>query len=137
MSWAENYIGIPFGKNGNTRESLDCWRLVVLVYHEKLGVELPDYSGIFVDDSLTSLIKVTRKIREEKQKWECVDKPQTYDVILLRTGNMVYHTGIVIDQKRMLHTMEGINSTIEEYKSLQWKDKVEGFYHYGKQTNHS
>jgi len=30
----------------------------------------------------------------------------------------------------MLHVMDGINSTIEEFTSLQWKDKVEGYYRY-------
>ena len=52
----------------------------------------------------------------------------SYDIILLRTGNMIYHVGLVIDKKRMLHVMEGINSTIEEFTGIQWKQKVEGFY---------
>jgi len=43
---------------------------------------------------------------------------------------MVYHVGLVIDRKRMLHVMEGINSTIEEFTGIQWKKKVEGFYRY-------
>jgi len=131
--WVNDYIGIPFGKNGNTREGLDCWRLVVMIYKERLGIDLPDFSGIYVDGSLTSLKKVTRIIREGKKEWKKVDKPISYDVVLIRTGNMLYHSGIVVDKKRMLHVMEGIDTTIEEFTSLQWQNKVEGFYRYNGQ----
>ena len=130
--WADSYIGIPFGKNGSTRESCDCWRLVVMVYKERLNVDLPDFAGIFVDGSLASLKKVTKHIRETKKTWQKVDKPSPFDVILLRTGSMVYHVGVVVDRKRMLHIDEGINSTIEEFTGIQWRNKVEGFYRYGK-----
>ena len=128
--WADHYVGIPFGKNGNSREACDCWRLVVLVYRDRLGIELPDFAGAYVDGSLASLKKVSRMIRDGKQTWQKVDKPIPFDVILLRTGSMVYRVGLVIDRKRMLHVMEGINSTIEEFTGIQWKKKVEGFYRY-------
>ena len=126
--WTNDYVGIPFQKNGSDRNGIDCWRLVVLVYRERLGIELSDFAGIYVDGSLASLMKVSRKIRDEKQAWQRVDKPQPYDVILLRTGDMVYHVGLVIDRKRMLHVLEGIDSTIEEFTGLQWQQRVEGFY---------
>ena len=126
----EDYIGIPFVKDRGDRQGCDCWRLIVLVYRERLGIELPDFAGAYVDGSLASLKRVSRMIRDGKQAWERVDKPQPYDVILLRTGDMVYHVGLVIDRKRMLHVMEGINSTVEEYTGIQWKQKVEGFYRY-------
>jgi cell wall-associated NlpC family hydrolase len=126
----EEYIGIPFQKNGSDRNGIDCWRLIVLVYRERLGIDLPDFAGVYVDGSLASLKKVSRMIRDEKQAWQRVDRPLPYDVILLRTGDMVYHVGLVIDRKRMLHVMEGIDSTIEEFTGLQWRQKVEGYYRY-------
>ena len=124
------YVGIPFMKDGNDRNGCDCWRLVVMVYRERLGIDLPDFAGAYVDGSLASLKMVSRMIRDGKQSWQKVDKPIPFDVILLRTGSMVYHVGVVIDRKRMLHVMEGINSTIEEFTGIQWKKKVEGFYRY-------
>ena len=124
------YIDIPFLDNGKDRNGLDCWRLVVMFYREKLGIDLPDFSGIYVDGTLASLKKVTRIIRENKKKWQQVKKPQPYDVILIRTGSMVYHAGIVVGRRTMLHIMEGVNSTVEEFTGLMWKDKVEGFYRY-------
>ena len=124
------YIDIPFLNCGKDRAGCDCWRLVVMVYKEQLGIDLPDFAGIYVDGTLASLKKVTRIIRENKKKWQQVEKPQLYDVILLRTGSMVYHAGVVVGRRTMLHIMEGIDSTVEEFTGLMWKDKIEGFYRY-------
>ena len=130
--WFNNYIGIPFLADGNDWKGCDCWGLAVLIYKEQLNIDLPVFAGMFVDGSLASLIRVTKHIRKIKKTWLKVNEPAPYDIILLRTGNMIYHVGLVIDKKRMLHVMEGINSTIEEFIGLQWKQKVEGFYRYGK-----
>jgi len=54
-----------------------------------------------------------------------VEKPKPFDAVLLRAKPL--HIGTVIDRKRMLHIDEGVNSIIEEFTSLQWKQKVEGF----------
>ena len=128
----DEYIGIPFKKNGLDRDGLDCWRLVVLVYREQLNIELPDFEGIYVDGTLASMKKTTRYIRDNKKSWQQVKKPKPFDVILLRTGGMVYHAGVVVTKRSMLHILEGIDSTIEEFTGLCWKNKIEGFYHYGR-----
>jgi len=124
----KNYIGIPFLKNGNNRNGCDCWKLIVMVYREQLGIELPDYAEIFVDDSLASLRRVARTMKEERLKWRQVQTPIPYDVILLRVNGLVCHAGLVIDRRRMLHIMDGTDSTVEEFTGLQWKQRVEGFY---------
>jgi cell wall-associated NlpC family hydrolase len=124
----KNYIGIPFLKNGNDREGCDCWKLIVMVYREQLGIDLPDYAEIFVDDSLASLRRVARTMKEERLKWRQVQTPIPYDVILLRIDGLVCHAGLVIDRRRMLHIMDGTDSTVEEFTGLQWKQRVEGFY---------
>jgi len=124
----KNYIGIPFLKNGNDREGCDCWKLIVMVYREQLGIDLPDYAEIFVDDSLASLRRVARTMKEERLKWRQVQTPIPYDVILLRVDGLVCHAGLVIDRRRMLHIMDGTDSTVEEFTGLQWKQRVEGFY---------
>lgn len=100
----------------------------MMVYREQLGIDLPDYAEIFVDDSLASLRRVARTMKEERLKWQQVQTPIPYDVILLRVGGLVCHAGLVIDRRRMLHIMDGVNSTVEEFASPQWKQRVEGFY---------
>jgi len=128
----DKYIGIPFLRGGNTRKGCDCYRLVVMVYKDKLDIDLPDFSGLFVDSSQASLLKVSRQIRDTKKIWQKVEKPKPFDVILLRTGDMVYHIGIVAGKRTMLHILEGVDSVIEEFTSLQWEDRIEGFYRHEK-----
>ncbi len=128
--WCDNYIGIPFKPNGDDRNGLNCWTLLCLVYKEVLNIDLPKYIDIFTDKSLASLLRVARTMKVERLSWALVSNPQPYDLILLRTGEYVWHCGVVIDKKNMLHVMEGINSCVEEYTGLMWKDKVDEFRHY-------
>jgi len=128
--WAEDYIGIPFKNNGTDRTGLDCYRLAVMVYRDRLNIDLPCLSDVFMDGTMATLKKAVKSISEVKKLWTEVKKPRPLDVILIRTGNLTYHIGIVINRCQMLHVMEGINSTIEEFTGLQWRKKIEGFYRY-------
>jgi cell wall-associated NlpC family hydrolase len=134
--WTDNYIGIPFKKNGGDRSGIDCWRLAVMIYKEHLGINLPSYEGIFLDrsmipsESLASLRTIIRTMREEQKKWKKVKTPQPYDLVLIRVGG--FHVGIAIDHKRMVHVMDGINVVIEEFTGRQWKDRIEGFWRYAR-----
>lgn len=124
------YIGIPFVPNGRSKAGTDCWHLICLIYKEQLNIILPSYEKIKLTDEISSLLQITRAFRRNKLNWKSVEKPEPYDVILIRTGSMLYHAGLVIGNGRMLHIDRGINSTIEKYTSIMWKDKIEGFYRY-------
>jgi cell wall-associated NlpC family hydrolase len=128
----DEYIGIPFVSCGTSKEGCDCWRLICLVYRERLSINLPEFTQFDAPKTKAELIKVTRAFKENKVKWIKVNDPKPYDVILLRTGSMLYHSGLVIGRDRMIHIDRGINSTIEKYTSRIWKDKIEGFYRYDK-----
>jgi cell wall-associated NlpC family hydrolase len=43
LEWINDYVGVPYRPNGRDRAGWDCWGLVVAVYRERLGLELPDY----------------------------------------------------------------------------------------------
>ena len=130
MAWTDSYIDIPFKCDGRDPSGCDCWGLVTLVYRERLGIELPSWSGVFKDQSLGCLKQVARAMAIERDRWLKVDTPEPMDVIMLRTGKYVWHVGIVIDSFNMLHVMTGINSVIESYKGLYWKNRVEEFRRY-------
>jgi cell wall-associated NlpC family hydrolase len=126
--WTDDYIDIPFRFNGRTREGCDCWGLVKLIYKEKLGVDLPDYTGTYWNGLVSSLKEVARLMKKEKDKWQEISEPELYDVVLLRVGGIVGHIGIILDKSRMIHITEGINSCVENYKSKLWKTRIAGFY---------
>lgn len=130
--WTDRYIEIPFVPDGRDRTGVDCYGLVYLVYKEQRAIELPSYAGIFKDQSFESLRRVARFIATHKNTWRKVEDPRPFDMIILRSGRYLWHVGIVIDSRHMLHIMDGINSCREEYTGLFWRNRVEEFRRYGK-----
>jgi len=130
--WTDNYIGLPFVPDGRDRNGLDCWGLVCLVYKEQLGIDLPLCKGIFVNQSIASLKKAARAYNIGKEAWQKVSTPTPFDVVMLRTGKYIWHVGVIIDTRRMLHILSGINSMVEEYTGMLWKDRVEEYRHYAR-----
>ena len=128
--WTDDYIEIPFKPDGRDRNGCDCWGLVCLVYREKLGIELPEYKGVFEAQTIAQLKNVSRVMEREKESWVRVEKPHEFDVVMIRSGAYAWHVGIVIDRRRMLHVMSGINSTVEEYTGMDWKNRIEEFRRY-------
>lgn len=129
MAWTDNYIGIPFKRDGHDRNGIDCWRLVVLVYREMLGIQLPSYQGIFSNTSPSSLLGAVKQMRIEREKWIPVSCPDPFDVVTLRI-NGLFHVGIAINRAEMLHIDEQTDSVIERFSGLLWKNRVEGFLRY-------
>ena len=128
--WTDDFIEIPFKPDGRDRNGCDCWGLVCLVYREKLGIELPEYKGVFEAQTIAQLKNVSRVMEREKESWVRVEKPHEFDVVMIRSGAYAWHVGIVIDRRRMLHVMSGINSTVEEYAGMDWKNRIEEFRRY-------
>lgn len=133
MPWTDDYSEIPFLCDGRTRTGLDCGGLVMLVYRERLGVELPEYKGALVDMSMGGLRKAHEIIKAELSRWVKVDRPQEFDVVSVRAGGLDGgHVGIVCGRSEMLHIMHGINSTVTSFKGAAWARRVTGFYRYAR-----
>lgn len=129
-NWTDRYIGIPFKPNGRDRNGLDCWGLVCLVYEEVLGTRLPHYLDVFVDRGISSLLRVARVMAAERLSWAKVERPEPFDVIMLRHSEYVWHVGLVVANHRMLHVEYGINSVVEDYRGPLWRHKIDEFRHY-------
>ena len=127
MNWTDSYIEIPFKPDGRDRNGLDCYGLVCLVYKERLGIELPDYKGVFTDHSYGTLRAVAKAFAVGRERWQKVTDPHEFDVVMLRTGHYTWHIGLVIDNRRMLHIISGIDSCIEEYTGRYWENRVDEF----------
>jgi cell wall-associated NlpC family hydrolase len=129
MYWTDNYIDLPFKMDGRDHDGVDCWGLVRLVYLHK-GVNLPTYSGVFTSTSISALKNVSRAMALESARWRKVETPQDGDVVLLNGSGRPFHCGIVCGRTDMLHIEEGINSCVESFTGLKWKNRINGFYRY-------
>ena len=73
--WINDYIGIPYEVGGRNSGAIDCYGLVCKVYHEMLGVELPDW---VLDDEID--------FGGERGSWTGIDKP--VDFCILRSARL-------------------------------------------------
>lgn len=125
--WTDAYIGIPFLPDGRDRSGIDCWGLHRLIFLEQRGIELPSYSGIFIDQRTCTLKAVAAMMEAEKDRWISAESPAPFDIVLLRTGRYLWHIGTVIEPPRMIHVMDGMDSVMEKYTGPAWRHRVEGF----------
>ena len=137
-SWAAEYIGIPFLERGRDRAGCDCWGLVRLVLAERFGIEMPSYAGDYqtVADHgrLADLIDHGRT-----NIWDEVWSPYLSsvlcplttapgDLVLLRLHGLPIHVGVVAARGWMLHVEAKVDSVLERFDGMEWRNRVFGVY---------
>ncbi len=130
--WWDKYRRIPFADVGRDWSACDCWGIICLIYWEELGIKLEGYEAAYSDT--TERKTLAHIVSAEHQKnWrdlEPGEKPQPFDVIILKIGGIASHVGIVTKPGSMLHCSKDVNTVHEPYTRLQWKDRIMGFARY-------
>jgi len=98
MNWAENYVGTS---------QKDCWQFIREVYEKELSIELPEFSGIMIDNIRE--ITRTMEIQSKNNMWTRVSTPIDLNVVALSKGSFIHHVGIYteLDQGKILHAFQG------------------------------
>jgi len=120
------YIGIPYRNKGRTEEGCDCFGLVKLISKNELNIDIPEYTYRDAEDAS----QASRTLTSGREEWMKVIKPRIGDVIMLRISGLPVHIGLVIDSRRMIHSLRGHNSAIELFDCDKWKNRIDGFYRY-------
>lgn len=130
--WVDDYIGLEFEPNGRGKDNkYDCWGLVRKVYDDELGIVLPSIEDIYVNSNTTTYRNISDVMQQESLKWDQVEAPKKYDVVLMRMhGELTFHVGVYIGENMFLHIMKGINSTVEKTTSLKWQKRIAGYFRY-------
>lgn len=125
----DEFIGISYADKGRG-EAVDCWGLVLKVFREVRGIDLPSYAESYV--SAEDRKAMDTLISGELAPWDEIEagSEQTFDVVLMREGRFVRHVGIVTQQGMLLHVQPGETSLIERYGHGPLKHRVVGFYRY-------
>lgn len=126
--WPLKYISIPFADKGRTMEQADCWGLVRLIYKQELNIDLPDYLDAY--DHSTNKKVIAEHVDNVKQQWKEVADPKEFDVVLLNTQGVPMHVGVITKKNTMIHCVLGVGTSIENYNSMRWKERLAGFYRY-------
>lgn len=130
MTWSNEYVKIPFTEKGRTRKGVDCWGLVRLIYQERKGVSLPEFTG-YTDTKDHE--NISRLIREGSLSWQPVEKGSEapYDVVVLKIMSDPWHVGLVVGCGWMVHSLRGSGVIHSDYMNDRaWRDRVLGFYRY-------
>lgn len=139
MGMAADYIGLPFVDKGRDRAGLDCWGLVRLVFAEKRGITLPDFSDISAYDARRVAGAIAAEC--ETPSWLPVMRgaEQEFDVVVMRgpifaTDGRAYglprHVGVVTDDRRVLHIEKDIDAVCIPLSSQSVKDRIMRVYRY-------
>lgn len=115
------YIGIPFKYGGRTYKELDCYGLVMLLYKDLHGIEIPDVI------SPTFLKAIESLVSEEKQKWQPSELVEGA-VIIFSIRGYGAHVGYYIGEDKFIHCWEGTNGVTIERISFSWKHRILGVY---------
>lgn len=124
----DRFVGLPYADKGRG-DAIDCWGLLILVYRERLGIELPCYSDRYV--TAEDRKALDQLIAGELGPWMPVlpGQEKTFDAVLMREGRFARHVGVVTEPGKLLHiSSDGILSAIERYRDGPLKNRVLGFY---------
>lgn len=127
--WWGRYVGLPYVDGGRGPQAVDCWGLIVLIYRERLGIELPSYGEI----SAADLLRIARAIASGsgiEDGWAPVDEPQPYDVVMMRSGRgsrATVHVGIMVTDRLMLHAEAGMGSGVVPVSHYSVAGRILGY----------
>jgi len=127
------YIGIPFKWNGYDHEGVSCWGMMVLIYKELWGINLPRHDEMGLKVSKGEELKPDTWVNETT--WIPLEMGQevTGDALHLyglHGGRLTpLHGGIVVKPGLIIHSQEGTGVVISNYhKDRRYIRRVIGAY---------
>ena len=103
MSWAADYIGLPWRAGAQGPDAYNCWGFFRHVQAAHFGVDVPP---ILVADEEGAIVDLFTN-HPERQSWAPVDVPRHGDAVMVRRP---LHVGVWLDDDGggVLHCVKGI-----------------------------
>lgn len=120
------YIGIPFVDRQSSFEGADCFGLLRLFYQHEFGYLIPDpFLPCRAKNSIFA-----RYEKEIAENWKTLETPEDFCVVAMahdvNTPHLIQHFGILLPNKKLLHTLEKVGSHTVGVKSYKWA--IKGFH---------
>lgn len=132
-AWVAAYVGLPFRKNGRTRDGVDCWGLVRLVLMEQFGRDVPAWDGAHTGPDWPG---VEAAVRRGLQDWTPIDVADAAvgDGVVLRVRGVPLHTAVVVDVAPLtvLHILPTLDSVCQRLDTAAWASRVSGVYRWAR-----
>jgi len=122
------YLQIPFVDKGRTFQGADCYGLVKLYFKNELNINIPE-TNITAEQPNRIMINYLNEI---SKNWEEIQHPETNCVIALAMHEnhpkLVTHFAVMINDKKVLHTLRKINAHIVDVDNIQIKPFIKGYF---------
>lgn len=132
----KKYMRIPFKDHGRDFLGCDCGGLVWLVYHNELGIDLPDWRSLYSCTTLEysdELSDTVSTMLGENGIAVDFDDREPFDVLSFRIRGADIHVGLVVDREHFLHIWRGTTTvSVEKFSSPMWRNAVTGCYRHSK-----
>jgi murein DD-endopeptidase len=121
------FLAIPFREKGRDYNGVDCWGIPYLIYRDMLGIELPAYTEEYQNtmdrEEIASLWSGSAT-----EGWVRMIPIEPYDLVQIRMMGAPMHCGVYIGNKKFIHCLEGVGTTIARIDSPEWRDRIVGYY---------
>lgn len=128
MHWSRDYVGLPWRFAGRSRDGIDCWGLLWLIYRDVLKIDVASYERETLDAPEREQIAALLTEDRNKSPWRHAEQEQQFDMVVFRRGGIESHVGIVVEPGRMIHILHGGESSIERFDRGRWKPKLVGLH---------
>lgn len=127
-AWAKNYIGIPFVSGGRTRDGVDCYGLVRLVWKEQFEYELPllsnQYENALATNQTNPLVNKYKPLLVGTRK----KVPELGNLVVILNGGLPTHLAIYAGDNYILHTVKKVGTVLQRLSDYDLKNRIEGYY---------
>lgn len=101
----EDLIGKPFKRGGDDIKGFDCYGLVIFIYKEFFGIEIPSYGHKNIDAFKGE--SINKVIDKNKGEWVRIDKPEIPCAVFIKNHPLyVNHVGVYIGNNKFLHCLK-------------------------------
>ena len=125
-------MGTPFVPGGRqVGKGLDCWGLYIEVM-KRFGITVPDFKiSCFASDLINQ-----EKLEVTKRMMIPVDSPVPGDGVAMaihpEAPDMVQHFGVMVDNRRYIHTLEKAGVLLTRIDAFYWRSKIRGYYRWAR-----
>lgn len=133
-AWASLWVGTPYAEIGFDRGGCHCWGLVVAVYAERLGIDLPRHAELTGRDLRAAARAFA--LGRCADPWRPVEVPDDLDVVMMTARVRVDgrwhwidgHVGVMAGPRHVLHVERDTAAVCVPLAAL--RPRVIGLYRY-------
>ena len=125
-AWADPYVGLPYRDKGRAFDGVDCYGLVRLIYLARFNINLPSYDDAYLTSEHGECAIDEHGLNNDS--WIRITTPIAGAVVVLLIGGKPNHVGVMLDETKMIHSLKGHDSAIEDVTRIKWRSRIKGFF---------